>query len=104
MKVPVKPNDNEVLLNRLLPLEAVNVRLAAKPADVISIAPLAVKLITDEPPTFTLNVSLVLTANPADEIVRDTLVTFGGHIVHPRVCEAFGLPAPTNAIANGNVK
>jgi H+-translocating NAD(P) transhydrogenase subunit alpha len=47
---------------------------------------------------------LPLTANPADEIVRDTLVTFGGHIVHPRVCETFGLPAPTNAIANGNVK
>jgi len=47
---------------------------------------------------------LPLTDNPADEIVRDTLVTFGGNIVHQRVCETFGLPAPTNAISNGNVK
>ncbi len=47
---------------------------------------------------------LPLSANPADEIVRDTLVTFGGNIVHQRVCETFGLPAPTNAISNGNVK
>ena len=42
--------------------------------------------------------------DPADEIVRDTLVTFGGNIVHQRVCETFGLPAPTKAITNGNVK
>ena len=47
---------------------------------------------------------LPLTADPADEIVRDTLVTFGGNIVHQRVCETFGLPAPTKAITNGNVK
>jgi hypothetical protein len=47
---------------------------------------------------------LPLTADPADEIVRDTLVTFGGHIVHQRVCETFGLPAATKAINNGNVK
>jgi H+-translocating NAD(P) transhydrogenase subunit alpha len=47
---------------------------------------------------------LPLTANPADEIVRDTLVTFGGNIVHQRVCETFGLPAATKAITNGNVK
>ena len=46
---------------------------------------------------------LPLTPEPADEIVRDTLVTFGGNIVHPRVCESFGLPAPTKAIHNGNV-
>jgi NAD(P) transhydrogenase subunit alpha len=31
---------------------------------------------------------LPLTAEPADEIVRETLVTFGGHIVHTRVAEA----------------
>jgi NAD(P) transhydrogenase subunit alpha len=47
---------------------------------------------------------LPVTAAPADEIVRDTLVTFGGNIVHPRVCETFGLPAATKAINNGNVK
>ena len=51
-----------------------------------------------------LKTFLPLTAEPADEIVRDTLVTFGGNIVHQRVCEAFGLPAPTKAINNGNVK
>ena len=47
---------------------------------------------------------LPVTAAPADEIVRDTLVTFGGNIVHPRVFETFGLPAATKAINNGNVK
>ncbi len=31
---------------------------------------------------------LPLTAEPADEIVRETLVTFAGHIVHARVAEA----------------
>ena len=51
-----------------------------------------------------LKAFLPLTADPADEIVRDTLVTFGGNIVHQRVCEAFGLPAPTKAVTNGNVK
>ncbi len=51
-----------------------------------------------------LKTFLPLTADPADEIVRDTLVTFGGNIVHQRVCETFGLPAPTKAITNGNVK
>jgi NAD(P) transhydrogenase subunit alpha len=51
-----------------------------------------------------LKTFLPLTAEPADEIVRDTLVTFGGNIVHQRVCETFGLPAPTKAITNGNVK
>jgi proton-translocating NAD(P)+ transhydrogenase subunit alpha len=51
-----------------------------------------------------LKAFLPLTAEPADEIVRDTLVTFGGNIVHQRVCETFGLPAPTKAITNGNVK
>jgi len=47
---------------------------------------------------------LPLTAEPADEIVRDTLVTFGGAIVHQRVCETFGLPVATKAVTNGNVK
>jgi NAD(P) transhydrogenase subunit alpha len=51
-----------------------------------------------------LKAFLPLTADPADEIVRDTLVTFGGNIVHQRVCETFGLPAPTKAVTNGNVK
>jgi len=27
-----------------------------------------------------------------DEIVRDTLVARGGHLVHPKVCERAGLP------------
>ena len=30
---------------------------------------------------------LPLTAEPADEIMRETLVTLGGHIVHARVAE-----------------
>jgi H+-translocating NAD(P) transhydrogenase subunit alpha len=51
-----------------------------------------------------LKAFLPLTAEPPDEIVRDTLVTFGGNIVHQRVCETFGLPAPTKAVTNGNVK
>jgi H+-translocating NAD(P) transhydrogenase subunit alpha len=46
---------------------------------------------------------LPLTADPSDEILRDTLVTFGGNIVHQRVCETFGLPAATKALNNGNV-
>jgi NAD(P) transhydrogenase subunit alpha len=46
---------------------------------------------------------LPLGEKPADEIVRDTLVTFGGNIVHQRVCETFGLPAPTKAVFNGNI-
>jgi H+-translocating NAD(P) transhydrogenase subunit alpha len=46
---------------------------------------------------------LPLTGDPADEILRETLVTFGGNIVHQRVCETFGLPAATKAINNGNV-
>ena len=71
MKTPVKPNGSDELLNKLLPLEAVSVRLAARPAEVISIAPLAVKLITEEPPIFTLNVSFVLTARPAEPIERN---------------------------------
>jgi NAD(P) transhydrogenase subunit alpha len=32
--------------------------------------------------------------DPADEIVRETLVTHAGEVVHPRVREALGLPAP----------
>lgn len=47
---------------------------------------------------------LPLGEKPADEIVRDTLVTFGGNIVHQRVCETFGLPAATNAPFNGKVQ
>jgi hypothetical protein len=30
--------------------------------------------------------------DPADEIVRETLVTRGGDVLHPRVREALGLP------------
>ena len=37
---------------------------------------------------------LPLTAQPEDEIVRDTLVTHGGSIVNPRVREALGLAEP----------
>ncbi len=44
---------------------------------------------------------LPLTAEPADEIVRETLVTFGGHIVHTRVAEAFTTPSPA---ANSKVQ
>jgi proton-translocating NAD(P)+ transhydrogenase subunit alpha len=47
---------------------------------------------------------LPLGETPPDEIVRDTLVTFGGNIVHQRVCETFGLPAATNAPFNGKVQ
>jgi NAD(P) transhydrogenase subunit alpha len=34
-----------------------------------------------------------LSINMDDEVVRDTLVTRDGEIVHPRVRHAFGLPA-----------
>ena len=47
---------------------------------------------------------LPLAENPPDEIVRDTMVTFGGAIVHQRVCETFGLPGAVKAVNNGNVK
>lgn len=47
---------------------------------------------------------LPLGEKPSDEIVRDTLVTFGGNIVHQRVCETFGIPAATNAPFNGKVQ
>jgi NAD(P) transhydrogenase subunit alpha len=30
----------------------------------------------------------------SDEITRETLVTLGGRIAHPRVCEALGIPVP----------
>ena len=46
---------------------------------------------------------LPLGEKPVDEIVRDTLVTYGGNIVHQRVCETFGLPAPSKAVFNGNI-
>lgn len=42
---------------------------------------------------------LPVTTQSPDEIVRETLVTHGGAVVHPRVCEAFGLPAPGPAAA-----
>ena len=71
VKTPLKLYGRELPLNKLLPLDAVSVRLAARPAEVISIAPLAVRLITDEPPTVTLNASFVLTANPAEPIDRN---------------------------------
>jgi NAD(P) transhydrogenase subunit alpha len=34
-----------------------------------------------------------LALDPADEIVRETLVTQGGEVVHPKVREMLGLPA-----------
>ena len=34
-----------------------------------------------------------LALNREDEIVRETLVTHGGEVVHPRVREMLGLPA-----------
>ena len=37
---------------------------------------------------------LPLQAEPEDEIVRDTLVTHGGSVVHARVREANGVVAP----------
>ncbi len=40
-----------------------------------------------------LNGFLPLTAEPADEIVRETLVTHGGQVVHSRVNEVFGASA-----------
>ncbi len=42
---------------------------------------------------------LPVTTQSPDEIVRETLVTHGGAVVHPRVCEVFGLPAPGPAAA-----
>ena len=42
-----------------------------------------------------------LKIDPADEIVRETLVTREGEVVHPRVREALGLPAPAPAPAGG---
>ena len=47
---------------------------------------------------------LPLTAGPADEIVRDTLVTHGGEVVHARVREALGLPALAAALTDGKVQ
>jgi NAD(P) transhydrogenase subunit alpha len=38
-----------------------------------------------------------LELNREDEIVRETLVTFGGEVVHAKVREAIGLPAPQTA-------
>ena len=38
-----------------------------------------------------------LKVDTADEIVRETLVARGGEVVHPRVREALGLPAPVAA-------
>jgi NAD(P) transhydrogenase subunit alpha len=42
---------------------------------------------------------LPVTAQSPDEIVRETLVTHAGAVVHPRVCEVFGWPAPGPAAA-----
>jgi NAD(P) transhydrogenase subunit alpha len=39
----------------------------------------------------------VLKVDTADDIVRETLVARGGEVVHPRVREALGLPAPVAA-------
>jgi NAD(P) transhydrogenase subunit alpha len=44
---------------------------------------------------------LPLTASPADEIVRETLVTFGGDVVNPRVRELMGL-APAETVGAGS--
>ena len=38
-----------------------------------------------------------LKVDTADDIVRETLVARGGEVVHPRVREALGLPAPVTA-------
>jgi NAD(P) transhydrogenase subunit alpha len=35
-----------------------------------------------------------LALDASDEIVRETLVTYGGEVVHPRVREMMGLAAP----------
>jgi NAD(P) transhydrogenase subunit alpha len=42
---------------------------------------------------------LPVTAQSADEIVRETLVTHEGKVVHAKVCEVFGWPAPGPAAA-----
>lgn len=47
---------------------------------------------------------LPLAPEPTDEIVRETLVTFGGEVVHARVREVFGLPAAAAALSNGKVQ
>ncbi len=51
--------------------------------------------------TFLKNLSgfLPVTAQSPDEIVRETLLTHEGRVVHPRVCEIFGWPAPGPAAA-----
>jgi NAD(P) transhydrogenase subunit alpha len=41
---------------------------------------------------FLLNKEGNLTLNREDEIVRETLVTHGGEVVHPKVRELLGLP------------
>ncbi len=42
-----------------------------------------------------------LTVDTADEITRETLVTYQGRIVNPRVQKALGLPeAPAEAAVN----
>jgi hypothetical protein len=35
-----------------------------------------------------------LKVDRSDEITAETLVTLGGRVVHPRVCEALGVPPP----------
>ena len=42
-----------------------------------------------------------LKVDTADDIVRETLVARGGEVVHPKVREALGLPAPVAAGAYG---
>ena len=51
--------------------------------------------------TFLKNLSGFLPVSPLcpDEIVRGTLVTHAGQVVHPKVCEVFGWPAPGPAAA-----
>jgi NAD(P) transhydrogenase subunit alpha len=44
---------------------------------------------------------LPLTAEPGDEIVRETLVTYGGHLVHSRVSEVLGA---SSTVPAGTVK
>ena len=42
---------------------------------------------------FLMNKDGNLALNREDEIVRETLVTHGGEVVHPKVRELLGLPA-----------
>ena len=72
------------------------------PTNFASMAPYhASQMFSSNVATFLKNLLgfLPVTAQPTDEIVRDTLVTHEGKVVHAKVCEVFGWPAPGPAAA-----